>query len=239
MCAGRCSSSLAGACEWKGSHINAPHPLQRPALSPQYPIPTSPSTVAASRRGRRLEGSRSFSNGLAEAGRGLSKLSRIATLRGAQPPPLSSPIGSDPIFGTDPHFHAGAGDGDRPSAPSPAAAPLCSSNPAPTAATLLKRAAGAGALHLPAASPPALGSSGARLLTALGSLSRPRPRPLAPSLRCGDVPAGSAGGSEQPRNHASALAQHAAPPPLLQNFRRLPPLPNFPPFIQLDIWIES
>ena len=34
MCAGRCSSSLAGACEWKGSHINAPHPPQRPALSP-------------------------------------------------------------------------------------------------------------------------------------------------------------------------------------------------------------
>ena len=167
MCAWRCSSSLACACEWKGSPINALTPRNGRPCPPQNPIPTSPSTEAASRRWRRLEGSRSFSNGLAEAGRGLSKLSRIATLRGAQPPPLSSPIGSDPIFGTDPHFHVGAGDGDRPSAPSPAAAPLCSSNPAPAAATLLKRAAGAGALHLPAASPPARppgGALGARQL---------------------------------------------------------------------------
>jgi len=67
-------------------------------------------------------------------------------------PPLS--LGSDPIFGTDPHFHAGAGDRSS-SAPSPAAALLCSSNPAPAVATPLKRTAGASALHLPAASPPA------------------------------------------------------------------------------------
>jgi hypothetical protein len=44
-----------------------------------------------------------------------------------------------------------------------------------------------------------------------------RERPT-PSLRCGDVSAGSAGAPEQLRNHASALAQPAAPPPLLQNF---------------------
>jgi len=38
----------------EGVAYKCPHPPQRPALSPQYPIPTSPSTVAAPRRFQKL-----------------------------------------------------------------------------------------------------------------------------------------------------------------------------------------
>ncbi|CAN6337371.1 unnamed protein product [Urochloa humidicola] len=58
----RCSPSLACACEWKGSPINS-FP-QRPALSPQNPIPTSPLTeggVAAGGASRVPEASRTTS----------------------------------------------------------------------------------------------------------------------------------------------------------------------------------